>query len=139
MSTARVMTLVFLLGFGAALGVVVAQRLSAESMAVIVGVLAGVAASVPTSVVVAWMAGRMAQRQAPPIIQASEPRIVVVPPQAAAGPATAYPMGPSAGPMMAGLTPRLEAGERRFRVIGGSEVEIDGAELRSSEESTWQR
>ncbi len=137
MSTTRVMTLVFLLGFGAALGIVVAQRLSAESMAVIVGVLAGVAASVPTSVVVAWMAGRMAQRQVPPIVQAAEPRIVVVPP--AATPANAYPVGPMAAPMPAGITPRLEPAERRFRVIGGSDVEIEGSEIRSPEESTWQR
>lgn len=139
MSTTRVMTLVFLLGFGAALGVVVAQRLSAESMAVIVGVLAGVAASVPTSVVVAWMAGRMAQRQVPPIVQASEPRIVVVPPAAAATPTTAYPVGPMAASMSAGMAPRLEPAERRFRVIGGSDVEIEGSEIRSTEESTWQR
>ena len=137
MSTARVMTLVFLLGFGAALGVIVAQRLSAESMAVIVGVLAGVAASVPTSVVVAWMAGRMAQRQAPPIVQ-SEPRIVVVPPQPM-GPAGVYPIGSMASAVPSTMVPRLEPGERRFRVIGGSEVEIDGAEIRSTEESSWQR
>jgi hypothetical protein len=137
MNTARVMTMAFLLGFGAALGIIVAQRMTAESMAVIVGVVAGVAASVPTSVVVAWMAGRMAQRQ-PPIVQASEPRIVVVPPQPMPGPGS-YPMGPASAPIVANLTPRLEAGERRFRVIGGSEVEIDNVDVRSSEESTWQR
>lgn len=135
MSAARVMALVFLFGFGGALGIVVAQRLSAESMAVIVGVVAGVAASVPTSVVVAWMAGKMAQRQAPPIVQASEPRIVVVPPAPAASVVAGYPGAPASAP---GL-PRLEPGERRFRVIGGSEVEIDGSDIKPVEESTWQR
>lgn len=138
MSTARVLSIAFLFGFGAALGIIVAQRMSAESMAVIVGVLAGVAASVPTSVVVAWMAGRMAQRQ-PPIVQAaSEPKIVVVPPQPMPG-ANIYSAGSAANPIVANLTPRLEPAERRFRVIGGSEVEIDNTDVRSSEESTWQR
>jgi len=114
MNLAKALALVFLGGFGVALGIVVAQRMSVEAVAVIVGVVAGVAASVPTSVVVGWMASRMAERNmVAPYSPPTEPRIIVVPP-GGASPA------PDARSVMAdSLAPAVD---RDFRVIGGAEV-----------------
>ncbi len=114
MNLAKVLGVVFLGGFGVALGIVVAQRLSVEAIAVMIGVIAGVAASVPTSVVVAWMASRMAQRNAnatymPP----AEPRIIVVPPGAPS------PINEARSVMQG---PTITDTDRDFRVIGGADV-----------------
>ena len=108
------------------LTVAVIQRLSAESMAVLIGGLAGVIASIPTSLIVVWFALRaatvrtettsraMAEARAVEA-RAAEPHIVVVnsggmPAQQGYGPAV--PMA---------LPPYSQAAPRRFTMIGGAE------------------
>ena len=86
----KAIALLGLVAFAVTLAVVVGQRLSAEAMAVIVGVIAGVAASIPTSLIIVWVTARSAahSRPAPAPVEAappaSQPRMVVVQPQAAA-------------------------------------------------------
>jgi hypothetical protein len=88
----KTILLLSLIAFSVTLAVIVGQRLSAESMAVIVGVVAGVAASIPTSLIVVWVAARPAagSQPAPAPMQsatpAGQPRLVMVQPQAAAQP-----------------------------------------------------
>jgi hypothetical protein len=136
MNLAKILGGVFLGGFGVALGIVVAQRLSIEAIAVMIGVIAGVAASVPTSVVVAWMASRMAQRSAnatymPP----AEPRIIVVPPGAPLPVNEARSIMPD---------PMMPESDRDFRVIGGADVVLQSRASTSDASSQgdlqlWQR
>src|SRR5258708_39129716 len=105
----RLTWLLFGVVFSMTLALIVGQRLSAESMAVVIGVIAGVAASIPTSLIVVWFMGH--NNDARPIVEAApasarspEPRIVVMPaPQAPAQPQPAY-----AG--MAGYGPQSYAG-----------------------------
>lgn len=136
MNLAKVLGGVFLGGFGVALGIVVAQRLSVEAIAVMIGVIAGVAASVPTSVVVAWMASRMAQRNAvAPYMPPAEPRIIVVPPGAPS------PVSEARAVMADSLAP---APDRDFRVIGGADVVLQSTDTRPSppvqgDLQLWQR
>src|ERR1700675_3923842 len=97
----RLTWLLFGVVFSVTLALIVGQRLSAESMAVVIGVIAGVAASIPTSLIVVWFMGR--NTPARPIVDMAsasarqpepvEPRIVVMPapqPQPAYGGLAGY-------------------------------------------------
>jgi hypothetical protein len=141
----RYIWLLFGLAFFITLAVIVGQRLSSEAMAVIVGVVAGVGASIPTSLIVVWLATRTAaprpaaEPPAPRPAANAEPRLVVMaaPPgfdprqgllaapagyQNYAGYAPAlYPMPQAADPRALSPLP-----PRNFRVIGGTEVVLDG-------------
>jgi hypothetical protein len=139
------------LAFFVTLAVVVAQRMSAEAMAVMVGVIAGVAASIPTSLIVVWFAlrtsvPRIAPEAAPPTVargseQAQTARVVVMAPtqpgpaagwQNVAGyPVPVYP-GYAAPALVAPPLP-----PRQFTVIGGAEIAYDEAGV--SQEVVWQR
>ncbi len=102
-----------LIAFAITLGIVIGERLSQETMIVIVGVVAGIAASIPTSLLTAWMVARKQMpsvsaqtpvaRPAPP----EEPRIIVV---------HAPPAQPVAHvPIYA----ESQREQRQFNVIGG--------------------
>lgn len=118
----RWVVLVASTAFAVTLGVVVGQRLSTETMAVLLGVLAGALASIPTSLLVMWVAARRWLRPPPtPPAPAAEPRIVVVPnfqPPPTPAPSTYRepPREPSA-------TPAPETSGRRFTIIGGEDDE----------------
>lgn len=159
----RLIWLFFGAVFSVTLALIVGQRLSAESMAVVIGVIAGVAASIPTSLIVVWFMGH--NSAARPIIEATpasarsaepaEPRIVVMPaPQAPPQPQPAYAglagYGPqsyagyapapggyaqAANPAYA-MPPALPA--RRFTVIGGSDSMVEEPAY-LEEGVTWQR
>ena len=127
------------------LAALVIQRLSAEAMAVFVGVVAGVVASIPTSLIVAWFALRAAQARTETLSRAvaeshpAEPRIVVVSPSLAPAPpaygAAPYPYPASASALA--LSPYAQPPERRFTVIGGTDVTpVDAADF---QEASWQR
>lgn len=117
----RWVVLVASTAFAMTLGVVVGQRLSTETMAVLLGVLAGALASIPTSLLVMWIAARHWLRPPPaPPAPPAEPRIVVVPnfqppPTAPAPPAYREP--PRDLPTM----PLPESSGRRFTIIGGED------------------
>jgi hypothetical protein len=159
----RLIWLLFGVVFSVTLALIVGQRLSAESMAVVIGVIAGVAASIPTSLIVVWFMGH--NTVARPIVEAApasarspeppEPRIVVMPaPQAPAQPQPAYAgmagYGPQSyagyAPAPGGYAPAANQAyapapalpARRFTVIGGSDSMVE--EPAYLEESvTWQR
>ena len=130
----RFIWLIFGLAFFITLAIIVAQRLSAEAMAVIVGVVAGVAASIPTSLIVVWIAmrsvGIRSEPQGRPIAETppTEPRIVVVSPPMTGQASYA----PSTMPMA--FSP-YQAPPRRFTVIGGSEASFEGAP--TTQEVVW--
>jgi hypothetical protein len=160
----RLTWLLFGVVFSVTLALIVGQRLSSESMAVVIGVIAGVAASIPTSLIVVWFMGH--NTAARPIVEAgparsaepAEPRIVVMPaPQA---PMPHQPQPAYAG--MAGYGPQSYAGyaplpegyaqaanpayaaapalpARRFTVIGGSDTLVVEEPAYLEESVTWQR
>jgi len=162
----RLTWLLFGVVFSVTLALIVGQRLSAESMAVVIGVIAGVAASIPTSLIVVWFMGH--NSPARPVMEATpaatrsaepaEPLIVVMP-------ASQASMPPQPQPAYAGLVgygPQSYAGfapqgqgayaqpanpayavpaalpARRFTVIGGSDSMVEEPAY-LEEAVTWQR
>ena len=134
----RLVLLLGLVAFAVTLAVVVGQRLSSESMAVIVGVVAGVAASIPTSLIIVWVATRTSQAVRPgpvemPTPTPQPPRVVVVQPQPAAGPPLSAPAygysygqpAPNAAYSMAYPPPFAppQPQQRTFTVIGEEALE----------------
>jgi|SRR5579859_5673105 len=162
----RLTWLLFGMVFSVSLALIVGQRLSSESMAVVIGVIAGVAASIPTSLIVVWFMGR--NTVARPIVEAAparsaepaEPRIVVMPAPSPQAPMPQPPQPAFAG--MAGYGPQSYAGyapalegyapaanpgysaapalpARRFTVIGGSDTIVVEEPAYLEEGVTWQR
>lgn len=115
----RLAVFLIVMAFSVTLAVMIGQRLSGQTLAVIVGVVAGVAASIPTSLIVVWLATRSV---APPPREnayhreAEAPRIVVVQPPAAP-PAAGYDPGYSMPPP----APPPVPGRRPFNIIGGDD------------------
>ena len=139
-----------LMVFAMALAIVIGQRISSETLAVIamfVGVMAGVVASIPTSLIVVWVtirqwearqrqiewtaAAKAAQTQTPhATTQAPEVRYVVVPPGTlppGMPPNMPYPHN-AYGPLSPGYRPLYHqpptptvSEPRTFTVIGGNE------------------
>ena len=159
----RLTWLLFGMVFSVTLALIVGQRLSAESMAVVIGVIAGVAASIPTSLIVVWFMGhnngvRPIVESTPASARSAEPRIVVMPaPQAAMPPQPqpAYANMAGYGPQSyAGYAPQAQGGyaqaanpaygappalpARRFTVIGGSDSMVEEPAY-LEEGVTWQR
>ena len=162
----RLTWLLFGVVFSVTLALIVGQRLSSESMAVVIGVIAGVAASIPTSLIVVWFMGH--NTVARTIVEAAparsaepaEPRIVVMPAPSPQAPMP-HPLQPAyAG--MAGYGPQSYAGyapapegyapagspayaqapalpARRFTVIGGSDTMVVEEPAYLEEGVTWQR
>lgn len=113
----RAAVFLIVLAFCVTLAVMIGQRLSGQTLAVIVGVVAGVAASIPTSLVVIWLATRSvapARRESAYHREAEAPRIVFVQPPPSA-PLTGYDPGCLAPP------PPSSPGRRSFNIIGGDE------------------
>ncbi|HUN24111.1 MAG TPA: hypothetical protein PK299_13360 [Anaerolineales bacterium] len=137
----RIMAFVCLGIFAAVLAIVIGQRLSSESMAVLLGVMAGIVASIPTSLLVVWFALKVhppsptlpVQSQAPQA-QASqsrpEERIVVVAPQ----PMPVWSNPQMASPMQGWSRPLNQTPNRQFSAIGGAQLE-DSQPLPHSEQS----
>ncbi len=116
--------------FAVALAVVVGKQMSTEAMAVVIGVVCGVAAGIPTSVLLLLLFTRRdrqrlegAERQTQP---GSYPPVVVI----QGGAPQPLPMVPPGG-----YWPALQPGppvQRRFHVIGGSDLLLSDAPLAGS-------
>jgi hypothetical protein len=127
----KTILLLSLVAFSVTLAVIVGQRLSAESMAVIVGVVAGVAASIPTSLIVVWVAARPAPAPVERAAPAGQPRLVVVQPQAAMQPlpsptysyAQPQPVQHLSYAPAYGMPAYAPPPQRTFTVIGGEALE----------------
>jgi hypothetical protein len=122
----RVIGIVLLVIFTVTLAVMVGNRMSVETLAVLIGLVCGVAASIPTGLLVMAVTrrpdssperrqSRNEQRFAHPSPQEYPPVIIVNP--AGAGPTMSRWLPPT--------LPTLTSGEgRRFRVIGQEEEDI---------------
>lgn len=117
-----------LLVFVGVLAVVIGQRMSTESMAVVIGVVFGVAASIPTSLLIASLMRRTLPTSAPPAHDArqppsSQPMIIVNPmgqlPYGNGGQSWQMPHQ-----LDAVETPSMLPMPRRFRIIG-ADVDSD--------------
>ena len=114
-----------LLVFVGVLAVVIGQRMSTESMAVVIGVVFGVAASIPTSLLIASLMRRTLPTSAPPAHDARQPPSAQ--PMIIVNPMGQLPYG-YGGQMLGheGVAHRRDAVEtpsmlpmpRRFRIIG---------------------
>lgn len=110
-----------LLVFAGVLAFVIGQRMSTESMSVVIGVVVGVAASIPTSLLIASLM-RRAQPASPPPLESrpppsAQPMIIVNPvaqtPHLTSGSGWQMP-----NQYDAVETPSLLPLPRRFRIIG---------------------
>ena len=130
------------MAFAVTLAIVVGQRLSSEAMAVMVGVVAGVAASIPTSLIVVWAASRTLS---PRVVEApsavSEPRraeptrmIVVQQPAPLTAPQGYY--APQPAPAYGAVWPAVVQ-PRRYTVVGGAQVDLEGESLEAGQEVIW--
>ncbi len=142
MKTRYVWTVVGM-AFATTLAVVVGQRLSSEAMAVIIGVVAGVAASIPTSLIVVWAASRSLSRrvvEAPPAVvetlRAEPPRMIVVQQPAPLAAPQGYFL-PQSAPAYGAAWPAVTQ-PRRYTVVGGAQVELEGESLEAGQEVIWQ-
>jgi hypothetical protein len=135
----RMMAFVCLGIFAAVLAVVIGQRLSSESMAVLLGVMAGIVASIPTSLLVVWFALKVHPPNPvasahnpthPPVQPRAEERIVVVSPQ----PMPMWSSPQMASPMQGWTRPQNQPASRQFSAIGGAQLE-DSQPLPHSEQS----
>jgi len=117
----KLATFLIALAFGLGLAIIIGQRLSRDSLAIIVGVAAGVAASVPTSLLLMALLRRermlMRPPQETPVSTVQTPNIVML---SAADilKQSGYQVTPMAGPPANLL---LEGGARRLRVVGDDE------------------
>ncbi len=108
-----VVLLVFTAAFGLTLAVIVGQRLSDQSLAVIAGAVCGVAASIPPSLLIIWVTRRKQEQRVP--YAGPYPPVVVVSP-------AAYPPGGGEGgnrylpPMYAPMS--TAPIQREFLVVG---------------------
>ena len=108
------------IGFCTALGAVVANRMSAEAMAVVIGVVCGVLASIPMAVLIMLLTNRSQQRQVENLAaamqaQQGQPPVIIV--------GSAYPqLGPGSQPWP-GSRPALGATEADFKILGDDETQ----------------
>lgn len=113
-----------LLVFAGVMAIVIGERMSTESMAVVIGVVFGVAASIPTSLLIASLMRRATSAATPPRqydnhpVQPQPPMIIVNPP------APAHQLYPgehawsSSGLHSPIETTPLMPLPRRFRIVG---------------------
>jgi len=116
------------MAFAMVLAIAVANRMSADAMAVVIGVACGVLASVPTSLLIVWALGRRGQTP----ITADQPRqfgMGQYPPIVVVNPGSSYGLpghnrpawgAPASYPGVDELP--LPAGPRTFKVVGQEET-----------------
>jgi len=101
--------------FAVALAVMISNRLSDESLAVLAGAVCGVGAAIPTSLLVVAIARRREEPRAQPTVpQGMYPPVVVV------APPTAQPWPDGWNPALSSLRAPIQ---RQFTVVGGT---LDG-------------
>ena len=105
-----------LCAFCVAFAIVLAQRLSDQTVALLVGILIGLLAGVPVSALVTWLAVRRRQPAAVPVWRDDAPRFIVIPP--AYGAPSALPPQPS--PATFARPPR------EFTIVGESDLDDPG-------------
>ena len=119
----RIGRFVLLLGivFAISAGVIVTQRLSQDSLALLIGLSCGVAAMLPTvAVFVLWMRREDTRRREiqPQRTAQAQPQVIVVAPQALPGYGPGYPAAGQTAlpPQYQTVTP-----ERDFKIVGGTD------------------
>ena len=101
--------------FAVALAVMIGNRLSDESLAVLAGAVCGVGAAIPTSLLVVAIARRREEPRAQPTVpQGMVPPVIVVAPSAA------QPWPDGWNPALSSLRAPIQ---RQFTVVGGT---LDG-------------
>jgi hypothetical protein len=101
------------IAFSVTLGVVVANRMSGEAMAVVIGVVCGVLASIPMSVIILILTRRLGEKE-PERKREGYPPVVVINPG---------PQQPQVNQLPTYFpTYPLEASPRQFKIIGQDEV-----------------
>ena len=101
--------------FAVTLAVMISNRLSDESLAVLAGAVCGVGAAIPTSLLVVAIARRREEPRAQPTVpQGMYPPVVVV------APPTAQPWPDGWNPALSSLRAPIQ---RQFTVVGGT---LDG-------------
>ncbi len=119
----RIGRFIMLLGvaFAISAGVIVTQRLSQDSLALLIGLSCGVATMLPTvGLFVLWLRRedtRRKETQSQSVIQ-RQPQVIVVAPQALPGYGPGYPNGTQTV-----LPPQWQpsAPEREFTIVGGTD------------------
>ena len=107
--------------FAISAGVIVTQRLSQDSLALLIGMSCGIAAMLPTvGVFVLWLRREDTRRrdmQLQPFSQ-GQPQVIVVAPQALPGYGLGYPNGTQTA-----LPPQWQTvnSEREFKIVGGTD------------------
>lgn len=117
---ARVIALLMLIAFTATLAVIIGNRVSADSLAMLVGVICGMGASVPISILALWLTRRSSRRDETDYArQHTYPPVVVINPATTTAqqrPSSAYY-----------TPPMLEQGtSRRFTIVGDEESICEG-------------
>ncbi|MDF1514906.1 MAG: hypothetical protein P1S60_13940 [Anaerolineae bacterium] len=114
------------LAFAIAAGVIVTQRLSQDSLALLIGLSCGIGAMLPTvGIFILWLrredtrrdeSRRRASQLSPSAQQ--QPQVIVIAPQALPGYSPGYP-----GPTQNALPPQWQpaAPERDFKIVGGTD------------------
>lgn len=105
--------------FAIAAGIMVTQRLSKDSLALLIGLSCGIAAMLPTiGVFVLWFRREESRRQEIPLERStqSQPQIIVVAPQSLPGYNTSYPS--EAQPALPSQW-QTSATQREFKIVGG--------------------
>lgn len=122
----RLIGIVLLVVFAVTLAVMIGNRMSAETLAVLVGIVCGVAASIPTGLLIMAVTRRPdsppEQRQSRDTQRFARPSPREYPPVIIVNPGGA---GPTMSQWLPPTLPALTSGEgRRFRVIGQEEEDI---------------
>jgi hypothetical protein len=115
-------------GFGVALAVLFAQKLSDQAVGVVVGAVIGVVASVPMTAIVLWLMLRSRFQQPPAVVRheypprEEQPRIMVIQPQP-------YPAAPSlpapVNPYVSAAPAAFPRAAREFKIVGESDPDDD--------------
>lgn len=103
------------IAFSITLGVVVANRMSGEAMAVVIGVICGVLASIPMSVIILLLTRRLGEKETERRREGVPPVVVINP-----GPQPQVNQLPSYFPSYP-----LEASPREFKIIGQDEASYE--------------
>ncbi len=105
------------LAFAVTLAIVVGNRLSDESLAVLAGAVCGVGAAIPTSLLIVWVSRRQETRSPayPAYPQGAYPPVVVVAPPGGQQHIPGWNAAPPPG--------WNTSGERQFTVVGGATYE----------------